>query len=63
MKHCNVKFTAIAKYSDGHISSCRWFCTDKAMCNWVNAQLHKYKGVSVTVWEGTSDRVYCTCRG
>lgn len=60
MKIHNVKFTAIAEYSDGSMSACRWFCTEKAMSNWANAQFKKDEGATVTVWEGTSDRIYTT---
>ena len=60
MKISNVKFTAIATYSDGSMSSCRAFCTEKAMSNWANAQYRKDEGCTVTVYEGYSDKVYCT---
>lgn len=60
MKHCNVKFSAIAEYSDGSMSRCRWFATERAMSNWANAQFRKDEGTTVTVWEGTTDKVYCT---
>lgn len=48
MKYSNVKFTAIATYSDG------------SMSNWANKQYDKDNGVTVTVWEGYTDKVYCT---
>lgn len=60
MKYNNVKFTAIATYSDGTMSNCRAFATEKAMSNWANAQFRKDMGVIVTVWEGYTDKVYCT---
>ena len=60
MKFRNVKFTAIATYSDGSLSDCRAFATEKAMSNWANRQLRKDEGVTVTVWEGYTDKVYCT---
>ena len=60
MKFRNVKFTAIATYSDGSISDCRAFATEKAMSNWANRQFRKDEGVTVTVWEGYTDKVYCT---
>lgn len=60
MKSANVKFSAIAEYSNGKMSNCRWFATEKAMSNWANAQFDKDEGVTVTVWIGLTDRVYCT---
>lgn len=60
MKFRNVKFTAIATYSDGILSDCRAFATEKAMSNWANRQFRKDEGVTVTVWEGYTDKVYCT---
>ena len=60
MKFRNVKFTAIATYSDGSLSDCRAFATEKAMSNWANRQFRKDEGVTVTVWEGCTDKVYCT---
>lgn len=60
MKTINVKFTAIATYSDGSMSKCRAFVTEQAMSNWANAQFRKDEGVTVTVWEGYTDKVYCT---
>lgn len=59
MKIANVKFSAIAEYSNGTMSNCRWFCSEQAMSNWANAQFRKDEGVTVTVWEGTTDKVYC----
>ena len=59
MKYTNVKFTAIAEYSNGSLSNCRAFATERAMSNWANAQFDKDEGVTVTVWEGYSDKVYC----
>ena len=60
MKYTNVKFTAIATYSNGAMSKCRMFATEKAMSNWANAQFDKDEGVAITVWEGLSEKVYCT---
>lgn len=60
MKYSNVKFTAIATYSDGSMSNCRAFATEKAMSNWANKQFKKDMGAVVTVWEGYTDKVYCT---
>lgn len=59
MKYANVKFTAIAEYSNGTLSSLRAFATEKAMSNWANAQYNKDEGTTVTVWEGYTDKVYC----
>lgn len=60
MKMSNVKFTAIAEYSDGSLSTLRAFATEKAMSNWANKQFNKDMGVTVTVWEGYTDKVFCT---
>ena len=60
MKFSNVKFSAIAEYSNGAMSDCRWFASEKAMSNWVNEQFDKDETVSITVWVGLTDRVYCT---
>lgn len=60
MKVRNVKFTAVATYSDGSLSDWRAFATEKAMSNWANRQFRKDEGVTVTVWEGYTDKVYCT---
>lgn len=60
MKIENVKFTAIATYSDGSMSKLRAFATEQAMSNWANAQYRKDEGTTVTVWEGYTDKVYCT---
>ena len=60
MKVRNVKFTAIATYSDGSLSDWRAFATEKAMSNWANRQFRKDEGVTVTVWEGYTNKVYCT---
>lgn len=60
MKFRNVKFTAVATYSDGSLSNWRAFATEKAMSNWANRQFRKDEGVTVTVWEGYTDKVYCT---
>ena len=59
MKYSNVKFTAIAEYTDGTMSACRAFATEKAMSNWANAQFNKDEGATVTVWMGYTDIVYC----
>lgn len=59
MKYSNIKFTAIAKYTNGTMSDCRAFCTEKAMSNWANKQFDKDEGVTVTVWKGFTDSVYC----
>ena len=59
MKYSNVKFTAIATYSDGTTSKLRAFATEKALSNWANKQYEKDEGTTVTVWEGYSDTVYC----
>lgn len=60
MKIANVKFSAIAEYSNGKMSNCRWFATEQAMSNWANAQFEKDIGVTVTVWVGLTDKIYCT---
>ena len=60
MRYNNVKFTAIATYSDGSMSNCRAFATEKAMRNWANKQYNKDEGCTVTVWVGYTDTVYCT---
>lgn len=60
MYYKNVKFTAIATYSDGRMSECKAFATEKVMSKWANAQFLKDEGVTVTVWEGFTDKVYCT---
>lgn len=59
MRYENVKFTAIAEYSDGKTSRCRAFATERAMSKWANAQYRKDEGTTVTVWEGYTDKVYC----
>lgn len=59
MKYQNVKFTAIAEYSNGTMSKCRAFATENAMSNWANKQYIKDHGCTVTVWEGFMDKVYC----
>lgn len=59
MRYNNVKFTAIATYSDGSMSNCRAFATEKAMSNWANKQYNKDEGCTVTVWVGYTDTVYC----
>lgn len=59
MKMQNVKFTAIANYTDGTMSNVRAFATEKAMSNWANKQYNKDHGCMVTVWEGYTDKVYC----
>lgn len=58
MKRTNVKFTAIATYSDGAMSNLMAFVTEAAMSKWVNKQYMKDEGVVVTVWEGYSNKVY-----
>lgn len=58
MKRTNVKFTAIATYSDGATSNLMAFVTESAMRKWVNKQYMKDEGVVVTVWEGYSMKVY-----
>lgn len=60
MKLSNVKFTAIATYSDGSMSKCRAFATEQAMSKWANAQYRIDEDVTVTVWEGYTNKVYCT---
>lgn len=60
MKFTNVKFSAIAEYSDGTMSKCRLFCTEQAMSNWANAQFRKDEGATVTVWHAFTDKVFCT---
>lgn len=60
MRYKNVKFTAIATYSDGSMSACRAFATEKAMSNWANKQFAKDEGVVITVWEGYTEKVFCT---
>lgn len=59
MRYNNVKFTAIATYSDGSMSNCRAFATEKAMSNWANKQYNKDEGCTVTVWVGYTDTAYC----
>lgn len=59
MKMANVKFSAIAEYSNGTMSKCRWFATEQALSNWANAQYNKDEEVTVTVWVGLTDKVYC----
>lgn len=60
MKWQNVKFTAIAEYSNGSLSELRAFATEKAMSNWVNKQFAKDEGVTVTVYKGYTSRVIRT---
>ena len=60
MYYRNVKFTAIATYSNGSMSKCMAFATEKAMSNWANKQFNKDMDVTVTVWEGYTDKVFCT---
>lgn len=59
MRYNNVKFTAIATYSDGSMSNCRAFASEKAMSNWANKQFDKDEDCTVTVWIGYTDTVYC----
>lgn len=59
MKINNVKFEAIAQYSNGEMSKDRWFCTEKALSNWANAQFRKDEGVTVTVWHAFTNIVFC----
>lgn len=59
MKYSNVKFTAIATYSDGTMSNCRAFATEQAMSNWANKQYLKDMGTVVHVYVGYSDQLYC----
>lgn len=58
MKHQNVKYTAIAEYSNGDISNLRAFVTYKAMSNWVNRQFAKDENVTVTVFYGYTSKIY-----
>lgn len=60
MKICNVRFIAIAYYSDGSISKARLFVGEKAMSNWANRQYNKDNGVTVKVWNAHDDSLYCT---
>jgi hypothetical protein len=60
MKYANVKFTAIATYSNGTMSKCRAFATEQAMSNWANKQFRKDEGTTVHVWNGYTDKLYCT---
>lgn len=57
IKYENVKYTAVAEYSDGTLSNCRVFATHKALSNWVNKQFAIDEGVKVTVWDGFTDRI------
>lgn len=56
----NIKFSAIANYSDDTSSKIRYFCSYEAMSKWANAQFRKDEGVTVLVWVGLTDEVYCT---
>lgn len=59
MRTCNIKFTAIATYSSGIDSKARFFVTEQAVSNWANKQYNKDNGVTVTVWNGIMESVYC----
>lgn len=56
----NSKFYAIATYSDGSMSECRFFCTENALSNWANKQYKKDNDVTVNVWDAKTDKPYCT---
>lgn len=60
MKLKNVKFSAVAYYSDGTSSKLRFFCTERAMSKWANAQYDKDEDVTVQVYVGLTDELYCT---
>ena len=51
MKISNVKFTAVAYYSNGKFNI-RYFVTEKAVSNWANAQYRKDENVLVEVYSG-----------
>ena len=57
MKHQNVKYTAIAEYSNGDMSNLVAFVTYKAMTNWVNRQFAKDENVTVTVYRRYSSEI------
>lgn len=59
MKMCNVKFIAIAYYSDGTSSKARLFVTEKALSNWANKQYLKDEDVTVKAWNASNDSIYC----
>ncbi len=54
-----IKFTAHAKYSDGSMSDCRFFKSEKAVEKWAIDQIAKDAGAVVTVWKAFSADIHC----
>ena len=54
-----IKFSAHAKYSDGSMSDCRSFKSEKAVEKWAIAQIAKDAGAVITVWKAFSADIHC----
>lgn len=63
MKTNNIKFVAVAQYSNEELKT-RFFATEKAMSKWANKQYLKDENVTVIVYNGLdgliNDSKYCT---
>ena len=55
----NVKFHGIAYDGDKWLGS-KFFCSEQAMSKWANKFYRTNENVTVYIYEGMSDRLYCT---
>lgn len=53
-----IKFTAHAEYSNGSMSDCKSFGSEKAVEDWAAAQIAKDAGAVVTVWKAFNADVH-----